>query len=300
MSELAAYQSRSCRVLGAAAVAYLILFSGVVGLWLEGYAGSVATADGLVLALPALLGLVLAMTSTGDPRQYVARVLAAMMFAPILLLFWATSFAPALHSSAQPVWPFALAAAVGHAGAFVATILLGGVLLTRVPALRGSSVLAAADLRARLLALDGLTPATTAVGDDADGVLVAWHAASGEERRHEIRLSIDAARRRVRVRERLVAAGAAPATAADASLRAPGEDRFDPARPRAQAVSGVTWQTTLIDPARLGELLPVVDARVLPPAAAGDGEALVTLLCALVTRSGWDWRPEFLARQRRP
>ena len=101
----------------------------------------------------------------------------------------------------------------------------------------------------------------------------------------------------VRVRELLGASGAAPRDADEASMRSIGDAAFDPARPDAQRISSRTAQASMIDPARLqatrlvlrdGQAGPVPEARAR---TAADPDALVTLLCALVTRSGYAWQP---------
>lgn len=80
-------------------------------------------------------------------------------------------------------------------------------------------------------------------------------------------------------------------------MRGPANPWFDPTRPSAGQVSGKTVQTRMIDAQRLAAVplriagsaveLSAVDARGL------DDDGLVTLLCAVVTRSGWHWQPAF-------
>ena len=81
-------------------------------------------------------------------------------------------------------------------------------------------------------------------------------------------------------------------------MRIAGEPWFDPPRPQAQAIWSRTWQTTMLMPQRLVQVTLEIEldrarlqAGVLPPA---DSDALVTLLAALVTRSGYTWRPHLL------
>jgi hypothetical protein len=114
-------------------------------------------------------------------------------------------------------------------------------------------------------------------------------------RSHRVLLSIDERTRTVRVRERLGASGAAPRDADEAGMRTMGEPAFDPARPDAQRVSSRVAQTSMIDPARLQAVHLVLREGRAEPApqalATRDADELVTLLCALVTRSGYAWRP---------
>ena len=81
-----------------------------------------------------------------------------------------------------------------------------------------------------------------------------------------------------------------------------GESAFDATRPDAQRVWSSTWQATMIEPARLaGVPLQLHAAGVLVPASyldSLDGEGVLTVLCAVVTRSGWRWQPRLLASRR--
>ena len=293
-------QSRRLRVMGALATLYL----GIVGLatwiWLDWCGVEPAFVIAAVCALPATLGAVLALTSTADGRQYVARVLACMMFTPALLLFWATSLDPAAGAVARPVWPFATGFIVVHVLCFVAAIFWGGTALTAVPARPDASILSAADLRARLLSLNAPSvPFEVAAGEAAEEVVASFRYAADARRSHGVLLRLDQARREVRVRERTGAAGARPITAEEASMRGPADPFFDPTRPSADRIWGKTAQTTQVDAERLAAV-PLRFERqraVLPDdyAAALDGEGMVTVLCALVTRSGWRWQPVFFA-----
>ena len=197
------------------------------------------------------------------------------------------------HAPAWPHWPFVVVAALAHAVAFVGLIVWGGRWTTRVPAATGVARVNAAVLRARLeaLAADPHAPFTVAA---EDGRLVV-EVAAGEQRSHRIALTLDDARTEVRVTERVGAHGARPRDADEARLRVVGDACFDPTRPQADRVWQTTWQATLIDPERLAAVplrplglhaeLPCAYARAL------DGEGVLTVLCALVTRSGWHWQP---------
>ena len=117
------------------------------------------------------------------------------------------------------------------------------------------------------------------------------------ERAHRVLLQIDERTHTVRVRERLGASGAAPCNADEACMRCIGDPAFDPTRPDAQRISSRVAQASMIDPARLqATRLVLRDGQAEPApqavaATAADPDALVTLLCALVTRSGYAWQP---------
>jgi len=80
-------------------------------------------------------------------------------------------------------------------------------------------------------------------------------------------------------------------------MRTLGAPICDPARPEAQKISSRVAQATMIDPARLQAIrLLLRDGIAEPPpqalgATAADPDAVITLLCALVTRSGYAWQP---------
>lgn len=80
-------------------------------------------------------------------------------------------------------------------------------------------------------------------------------------------------------------------------MRGPADPLFDPARPQASRVSGVTLQASMIDPRQLASVpLRMFGHQVELPDGHGtglDADAIVTLLCAVVTRSGWRWQPVF-------
>lgn len=299
--EFVAQQNRRLRAMGVLATLYLALVGAVTWVWLRWYGVEASPVIAVVCALPAVLGAVLARTSTADQRQYVARMLAGMMFAPALLLFWATSLDPESGVVARPVWPFAVGFCVAHVVCFLGTIFWGGSALTSVPAVTGSPVVSAVQLRARLASLNASATAfEVASGPQIDDVIVvSYRYAPATPRSHQVLLTLDPKRREVRVRERLGVSGDRPANAEEASMRAPGSAFFDPTRPAAKRVWSSTAQTTQIEPERLSGV-PLAfrgDTAVVPAgyAAALDGEGVVTLLCALVTRSGWRWQPVFFA-----
>jgi len=290
--------------MGALATLYLAIVGVVVWIWLRWFGIDPSLAVSVVCGLPALLGAVLAGTSTADERQYVARVLACMMFTPALLLFWATSLDPDAGALARPIWPFATSLVVVHVLCFVGAIFWGGSALTAVPPVPGAPLASATDLRARLLSLNTITsiPFEVAIGSDGADVVVSYVYGAEARRSHHVLLNLIEARREVRVRERLGTAGARPITADEASMRSPGDPFYDPMRPPAKRIWGKTAQTTQIDQNRLAAVPLQVKGRgaLLSPqfAAPLDGEGMVTVLCALVIRSGWRWQPEFFASDR--
>jgi hypothetical protein len=111
-------------------------------------------------------------------------------------------------------------------------------------------------------------------------------------RAHRVRLDIDQRRHTVAVREFVSASGAPPRTADEASMRGPGDHWFDPARPDARAIWSRTWQATMIEPQQLERAARELDRdRIEQPVT---GEKLVTLLAAVMARSGYAWRPRIL------
>ena len=290
-------QGRRSRTVAWLAVAYLMLFGALLWLWLDRSGVQASWLDTTICFAPAVVGVVLGRTSTADQKQYIARILACVSFLPILLLFWGTSLDPALPMPERLVWPFAVGAALGHAVAFVGLIFWGGSYVTAVPAAVGVTPASADDLRARLLSLNQagapFDVASQAVGE----VLVSLRFARGGSRGHQLMLKFDSKRHLVKVREKLTASMARPGSEDEASMQGPAETYFDPTRPNASHVSGTTLQTSTIDPQRLAALpLRLFGQTVELPddfAASLDANGMVTLLCAVVTRSGWGWQPVF-------
>lgn len=292
MPDLATSQARAVQRLAAVCTAYLgavaALLLGV--LYLHGHAVTVAT--WIVCALGPLLAAALWMRPVAAARERTMSLVAASLFAPILQLFWVAS---------QPAEPAALAWSLGavgllHALAFAGGIAWAGQATTGVDAPPGRAAVPLAALRERVLRLAESLRDIRLERVDAASLVVALD--EGPGRVHRIELRFDADRHCARVREHLTADRAAPRDAAEASMRRPGDPLVDAARPAARRVSGRTRQATLIDPRRLEALRRQVDPAWggVAPAAPGrlDGEGLVTLLCALVTTSGWHWRPELI------
>lgn len=297
MTSLTDSQSGRSHVIAGVAVAYLVLAGAVMWLWLNRTGVDTSPLIVIVCFAPAALGVALAFTSTEDQTQYIARVLACVSFTPILLLFWGTSVDPDVAMPERVVWPFAVIAAIVHAAAFVGLIFWGGSFATVVPAAPNISPSQPQELRARLISLGQTGVPLDVSGEVANVVVAAVRLATGEERGHRVILNFNPARRVVRVQEKLTASGASPQDANEANMRGPGDDHFDPTRPTATRISGKTVQTRMIDPQRLaaiplrmfGESVELPDdfTSSLAP------DDTVTLLCAVVTRSGWHWQPVF-------
>lgn len=267
------------------ACAYLLIF-GAVLLQLHGQPGLL---DVVICFAPAVAGVVLAATSQSDRRQYIARVFAAALFLPILLLMWASS---------EPVngWHLALLAVL-HVGALLALVLWLAGFTTRIPAVTGVPVVGGAAFARRLEALARSSHGRFAV--TAGAASHTWHvelraeAASG--RRHRLTLTLDEAAAAVRVREFASADGANPSSESERSMRGPGDPYFDPTRPDAQAVWNRTWQATMVELERLESTLVEFQGDevryVLPASRPIDDDAVITLFALVTTRSGYAWLP---------
>ncbi len=202
-------------------------------------------------------------------------------------------------STATPQWPFYTAAAALHMLFFVGLIFRGGSALTQVPALAGSVAISTEALRERLCSLARTSDRLIVSKPDARTVLFEVRVA--KRRSHKITLRLDNESQAVQVEEKLAASGAAPIDEDEASMGDFGESTFDATRPHAQRGWSSTWQATMIEPTRLaGVPLQLQSTSALLPASfldSLDGEGVLTVLCAVVTRSGWRWQPR-LARGR--
>jgi len=284
------------------AVAQLVLMGGLAWTWLAIAGAEHGLLEALICAAPAVLALRLGFTSQADRQQYVARLLACAAMLPILLMMWAgAQDAPAAAPDAalwvRHPWVFFTAFALLHATLFVAAVVWLAATVTRVEAARHAAPVPAAVLVHRLHSLVAAgVPFTVTAGTNAGEWTVALRLAEAE-RSHRVLLKIDEPKRTVRVRERLGASGAKPCDCEEASMRTLGEPICDPTRPEAQRISSRVAQATMIDPARLQATRLVLrdgHAEPAPQAAsatATDPDAVVTLLCALVTRSGYAWQP---------
>jgi len=277
------------RPLGAAGFvvsAYLALFGGALWQHLAGDAG-----EGIVCAAPAVLAAVLSATSQTDRRQYAARLFAALLFLPILLVMWATS-----HERADP-WLFAFA--LGHLLGVLAVVAWLASFATRIDPAPGVAPVGLEGLRRRVASLSASVVPLCAMREVRPNEwLLDLREPAAEGRTHRVRLEVDEQRHAVRVGEFLGASGAAPRAEHEASMRGPGDHWFDPTRPDAQSIWSRTWQSTMIEPERLAraaqQLGPDGFEQPAKEMSPVDGETLVTLLAALVTRSGYAWRPRLL------
>lgn len=297
MMSVADLQGQRSRRLAWLAVAYLVLFGAALWLWLGHSGVQTSWFDTLICFAPALLGIVLAGTSMEDQNQYILRMLVCASFTPILLLFWGTSLDPATPMPERSVWPFAVGAALTHAASFVGLIVWGGSYITVVPAAPGVSAVSADQLLARLLSLNQVGANFDVANPVAGEVMVSLRLASGDRRGHQVSLKLSAARRLVVVREKLTASMARPNSEEEASMRGPADTFHDPTRPNASRVSGITFQTSTLNAQRLEAMpLRMFAASVELPgdvAVSLDADGMLLLLCAVVTRSGWNWQPAF-------
>ncbi|HKW85316.1 MAG TPA: hypothetical protein VJN68_16330 [Burkholderiaceae bacterium] len=229
-----------------------------------------------------------------DPASGLARLVMQQVPAPADSP--AASATAAARTAALPQWPFYAGAATLHLLFFAGLIVWGGSALTQVPALAGTVAVSAEALSDRLCSLarasDRLVVSTPVPGSLLFDVRV------GQRRSHRITLRLDAGRLTVRVGEKIAAGGAAPIDDGEASMGDFGESSFDATRPDAQRVWSSTWQATMIEPARLASVPMQLQATsALLPAAyldSLDGEGVLTVLCAIVIRSGWHWQPRLL------
>jgi len=192
-----------------------------------------------------------------------------------------------------------------HAAVFVGAIAWFAAAVTRVEAAAGYPPVPPTLLVQRLQSLAAAGVPFDVTAGAARGEWVVTLRLVEAERAHRVLLQIDERTHSVRVRERLGARGAAPRNADEASLRSLGDPAFDPTRPDAQRVSACVAQASMIDPARLqATRLVLRDGQAEPSTNAlarttADPDAVITLLCALVTRSGYAWQPRFgLGRDR--
>ena len=272
----------------AAHVLYLALTGAGVWLCLRRQGVDPSIAGAIVCCLPALLGLVLVFTSTTDEEQYLMRLAAASLMTPMLLLFWS-------NSAGLPT-SYMLGAGLFHMLCFAGSVVWMGAKTTQVPAVVGVPSVDATTLQSRLLSLAAIEGPLRVWSPAAHEVIVTflYHSPG---RSYRLLLNLDPATQQVRVRERVTGNKASPANDGEKSMRGFGESAFDPARPEAQAGWQIIAQVTPIRQAELtGTPLTWQGSTVAVPAkfaAALDERGVATLLCAVVTRSGWHWKPAF-------
>jgi hypothetical protein len=266
---------------------YLFLFG--AGLWWRLGADAI---EAIWCLGPAAIAAALGATSQSDRRQYVARLFAALLFFPIGLLMWSVT-----HFQAG-LW--LIAYALAHVAAFLGILVWAAGYATRIGAVTGASFVGADALGRRFTSLAESLQGVTATRQ-APGHAWVIDAAEGEARVHRVTLDVDERRRTVRVQEFLGASGAAPRDAGERNMRPVGRRISDPKRPQAQAVWSRTWQSTLIEPERLARTrVEFRRDRVeheLQGKSLPDQDALITLLGAVVTRSGYAWQPQLLPRR---
>lgn len=279
----------SLRAVGAALASWPALLGGVLWAW-GSDRGAFAI---LACAAPALLTLALAATSQDDRRQYVARTMAAALMLPLLQLMWA----------AEPprVAPTALLTALVllHIAVCLAAVLWLAAAATRIEPAAGVAPIAPAQLAARLRSLAALNlPLQVRPGDAEQEWVIDLACNADPAHAHRVLLTLDAPAFRVRVRERLGACGAAPSHADEASMRSIGDPAFEPTRPAARRIWASVAQATMIEPQRLAavRLRWSPEGVAAADAGAADAEAMLALLAALVTRSGWRWQPLLFTR----
>lgn len=102
IDSLAQHQRRAVRGVGLAGLAYCAAFGVAIAAWVR-HLGSGEPLHYALCALPALLCIPLQCGLAREPRQVMLRVIAAVMFGPLLLLFWAASLAPADRASTPSV-----------------------------------------------------------------------------------------------------------------------------------------------------------------------------------------------------
>ncbi len=289
MEHLEVAPARGMNPLGAVAIS--------AALWLGAFGGALAWALGadpietIGCFVPALAVALLGLTSQVDRRQYVARLFAAGMFGSIGLLMWSSS-----HDHAG-LW------LLGFLAVLVVVFLLWLLWLarftTRIRPMPGAQPCAGEALVRRLgsLRLPGWhVGAAKLVGPGRWQMDVTTN---GEARSHRIALAIDERRREVGVREYLGASGAAPRDRNERSMRGPGDPYFDPTRPDAQRVWARTWQATMVVPEELAAARIEFSREGLARAELSEAVAdrAVTLLAAIVTRSGFAWQPRLLGSE---
>lgn len=206
---------------------------------------------------------------------------------------------PASPPAERRFWPFGLGFCLVHLLCFLGFVLWAGSRTTRVGAEVGRATLTPPLLDASLRSLNeaGLPLRVEAQGA---GQWQVEHLGPDPARSHRLLLRLDARRRRLLVREIASASAATPVNEDEARMGSiADEDYRGAARPSAQQIWGKAIQTTLIEPERLGALrasLRLREGRAELTASCRDpldGDGMVTLLCALVTRCGYHWQPVF-------
>jgi hypothetical protein len=257
-----------------------------VALWV--LAGRPNVTHTLGCALPCIAVLLLAHTSPADRKQYLLRLLAAVLMLPPLMQVALLSGTTAGHAVVLA------GLLLLHLAGFAGLAWRLAPLTTRIDPAEDVRPVSAPWLGERLRALHAAgLPWTLRRERSSDTWVLTRSDPADAGRAWALRLFIDEAAGEVRVRERVGGVGARPQDAAEASLRGPGDATFDPCRPAARRGWSLSLQATLIEPEALAAVRlhlhgPVAEAA---PGAGQTLDELVHLLAALVTRSGWAWQP---------
>jgi hypothetical protein len=269
--------------LGVAATIYLA----AVGAGFAGWHAAESAWSVLPCTAPALLAAVLAATSQHDRRQYAARLMAAVLMLPILLLFFSLDGGIG--------WVAPVAFAVVHAAVFVLAVYWMASLSTRIDAPEGAPAVSARLLLHRLASLPALgLPIAVHAVPGRTAVRLNWQPTNEPGRNHVVTLTLDAAAHAVAVTERLRADDAAPLSAAEEAMH--DTCSADAAQPAADRVWLRVAQATLLDDERLAAApVALAGEQVFWCRAGGaslpDSDALMACLAAIVLDSGWSWRP---------
>jgi hypothetical protein len=285
----------------AACLALAAVSGAVMVAVLHVFGGRIAAFEVAVAAGPALATAALAFTSQRDRRQYVLRLLAAGAMLPLLALMvlWPVDGLASGWRAGVAAFGYVLLHLAGFA------LLVGGLAsaTTRLEAAPATAPVDASLLAVRLRSLvdDAVLPWRLSHGDSVHAWVLDSVAPDAQQRYHRILLDIHPARAEVRVRERYGADGARPLDADEASMRVVG-DAIGEVHPDAQRVWLRQAMTTIVEPHKLAAVALQIDGAVVRvTGGAGDttdDDTVLTLLAALVTRSGYAWQPVLWRRGR--
>ena len=200
------------------------------------------------------------------------------------------------------IWPGAVGFSVAHALCFFLFIVWGASVTTPVRPAANITTVSEDELRARMRSLHGAEGlrVTVSTVPGTDDLMVDYQFPDDEARSHHMILRFEAANATVRVRERSGVRGAAPRDASEADMRAPGSVGIDPTLPQAQVVYGRARHASLLEPDVLAAVpLHIAGQRVtVPPehARTVNDRSLAYLVGAVITRSGWTFRPILFGR----
>lgn len=205
---------------------------------------------------------------------------------------------PEAQTAPLPSWLVPTLYAVAHLLAFL-LFLYWAAQVTSYVAAAARVPIPAEQLCARLLSLNeaGL-PLLVSRGPGENVLTVAYRFADPEASSHRAILHLEPARNAVRVRELATHRGS-PRSAEEARMQPIGV--LDPTRPSsARRVAGAQLLASTISEQELAAVELVLDgARVEVTAPRGmelDSDRMLHLLCAIVTRSGYEWRPGLFFR----